>query len=123
MPETEKDDVDQTFKPFLFRGFVSLVGEKGQVPVIILCDSGAKQSLTRGNVFLFSHLSYTGSDIVAWGVKKSPVRAPLHFVHLTSGFVSDRYQIAIQPQLPLSGVDVILCNNLASGKFFPVKKL
>lgn len=105
----EKDDVDKTFKPFIFNVFVSLVGEKDQVPVTILCDSGAKQSLTRENIFLFSSLSYTGSGIVAWGAKQSPLRAHLHFVHLKSRIVS--------------GVDVILCNDLAGGKFSPVQKL
>ena len=47
------------------------------------------------------------------------VVAPLHFVHLTSCFVSGEFKIAVRPQLPIAGVDLILGNDLDGGKVLP----
>lgn len=56
---------------------------------------------------------------MAWGVELSPVLAPLHFVQLTSKIVSGQFQIAVRPQLPVAGVDLILGSDLAGEKVFP----
>lgn len=66
---------------------------------------------------------YSGSDIVAWGIKLSPVCAPLHFIQLTLGIVFGSFQTAVCPQLPVPGVDLVLCNDLAGGKIFPSPKV
>lgn len=61
----EQDETDDDFKPFVSRGFVSLMGKKTKVPIIILWDMGAKLSIIRRDVLPFSDQSYCGSDILA----------------------------------------------------------
>lgn len=116
--EPKKDHIDAAFRPFVSDGTVSLVEEKEPVPITILRDTGAKQSLIRGDVLPFSAESYCGSDVLAWGVKMCVVRAPLHLVHLNSNLVSGNFKIAVRPQLPIAGVDLILGNDVAGGKVF-----
>lgn len=115
----ENDDIDEDFRPFISQGFVSLVDDATPVPVTILRDTAAKQSLILSNILPFSPQSYCGSDILAWGVKMSAVRAPLHFVQLSSKLASGKFKISVRPQLPIAGVDLILGNDLAGGKVFP----
>lgn len=116
--EGENDDIDEDFRPFISQGFVSLVDDATPVPVTILRDTAAKQSLILSNILPFSPQSYCGSDILAWGVKMSAVCAPLHFIHLSSKLASGKCKIAVRPQLPIAGVDLILRNDLAGGKVF-----
>lgn len=75
--EPEKDQIDTDFKPFISCGSVSLVGDVKRVPVTILRDTGAKQSLTHGGVLPFSDQSYCGSHVLARGVTMSIVHCIL----------------------------------------------
>ena len=87
-------DEIEDFKPFVTQGSVSLEGVDKPVPITILRDTGAKQSLMCAGVLPFSAQSYSGSDIIAWGVELSAVLAPLHFIQLTSRIVSGKLKIA-----------------------------
>lgn len=49
----------------------------------------------------------------------SPVCLSLHFLQLSSRFVSGKFQIAVQPQLLMAGIDFMVGNDLANGKVFP----
>lgn len=73
----------------------------------------------RKDILPFSDQSYSGSDILAWGAKLSAVRAPLHFIQLSSRIMSGKFEIAVRHQLPIPGIDLILGNDLAGGKVFP----
>ena len=117
--ESKQQQIDSVFRPFVSDGSCSLVGDKQRVPITILRDTGAMQSLIRGSILPFSAQSYCGSDVLAWGVKMSVIRAPLHFAQLHSQFVSGEFQIAVRPKLPIAGVDFILGNDIAGGKVFP----
>lgn len=86
------------------KGFVSLMGEEKRVPVSILRDTGAKQSLIREGVLPFSAQSYCGADVLAWGVRMCVMRVPLHFVQLSSQFVSGEVKLGVRPQLPVAGI-------------------
>uniref|UniRef100_A0A7N8YF56 SCAN box domain-containing protein n=1 Tax=Mastacembelus armatus TaxID=205130 RepID=A0A7N8YF56_9TELE len=113
------DKVDNAFKPFVTQGLVSLENESTQIPITILRDTGAKQSVLRDDMLPFSTQSYCGSDILMWGVEMNIVRTPLHFVQLTSRVVSGKCRVVIRAQLPIEGVDLILGNDLAGGQVFP----
>lgn len=117
--KTHKELVDQSFEPFVSHGSVSLSEEGDSVPIVILRDTGAKQSLIRGDVLPFADESYSGLDVLAWGIEMNVMRVPLHFVHLTSKFVTGKFQIAVRPQLPIAGIHLILGNDLAGGQVFP----
>lgn len=47
------------------------------------------------------------------------LRAPLHFVNLSSKLVSGKFKIGVHLQLPIADVDLILGNDLASERLFP----
>uniref|UniRef100_A0A671VWW5 Gypsy retrotransposon integrase-like protein 1 n=1 Tax=Sparus aurata TaxID=8175 RepID=A0A671VWW5_SPAAU len=117
--ESKKAQIDSIFRPFISDGSCSIVGNEKSVPITILRDTGAMQSLIRCSVLPFSVQSYCGTDVLVWGVKMSVIRAPLHFVQIRSQFVSGEFQIAVRPELPIAGVDFILSNDLAGGKVFP----
>ncbi|CAI5691564.1 unnamed protein product [Oreochromis niloticus] len=119
----QSDKVDEEFKPFVSKGFVSLMGEEKRVPVSILRDTGAKQSLIREGVLPFSAQSYCGADVLAWGVRMCVMRVPLHFVQLSSQFVSGEVKLGVRPQLPVAGIDIILGNDLAGCKVFPLPEV
>lgn len=44
-------------------------------------------------------------------------------MQLTSRIVSGKFQIAVRPQLPIAGIDLILGNDLAGGKVFPLPEV
>ncbi|CAI5657199.1 unnamed protein product [Oreochromis niloticus] len=121
--KTEKDRIDDEFKPFVSKGFASLVGEEKKVAVNILRDTGAKQSLICEGVLPFSAQSYCGADVLAWGVEMGVMRVPLHSVQLSSQFVSGEVKLGVRPQLPVEGIDIILGNDLAGCKVFPLPEV
>lgn len=48
------------------------------------------------------------------------VNVPLHMVHLKSDLVSGAFKLGVRKQLPVEGVGVIIGNDLAGGKVFPI---
>ena len=59
-PSVGCDEIDEDFRPFVTQGSVSLVGEADGVPITILRDTGAKQTIIREGVLPFSADSYSG---------------------------------------------------------------
>lgn len=115
-----KEKADNGFRPFLFKGTVSLTdSEKGVVPVTILRDTGANQSLLLSSLLPFSLVSSCGFDTLVWGLKMSVVRAPMHTVFLRCPLVTGPAKVALRDQLPVHGVDMILGNDLAGERVFP----
>ncbi|KAK2920619.1 hypothetical protein Q8A73_000104 [Channa argus] len=120
VPPFRESEVDSYFNAFE-RIAATLKWPKTVWPLLLQCKfvGKAQESLIRGDVLPFSAQSYCGSDILAWGVKMSVMRAPLHFVQLSSDFVKGTCKIAVRDQLPIAGIDLILGNDLAGGKVFP----
>ena len=122
-PETVtpvRAETEECFGPFLLKGTVSLCdGEKEQVPITILRDTGAAQSLMLQSVLPFSDVSSCGSDALLLGVEMASSRAPLHKVFLCSPLVTGLVQVGIREQLPVEGIALILGNDLAGEKVFP----
>lgn len=122
--EDESDEVDEAYRPFILKGSVSLTGkDEDQVPITILRDTGATQSLILTQILPFSPNSFCGSDALLWGVKMSVLRAPLHTVFLRSPLVSGPVKIGTRPRLPVRGVALILGNDLAGKKVFPTPEV
>ena len=78
--------VDELYTPFVSNGFVSLDGQ-GMVPVKILRDSGANQSLILSSVLPFSAHTATGGKAPVLGVGMVTLWVPVHRVHLDSDLV------------------------------------
>lgn len=114
------DETDEGFCPFIFEGSVSLTEEKdSSVPITILRDTGANQSLLLSSVLPFSSKSSCGYDTFVWGLKMSVVRAPMHAVVLQSPLVAGPVVVALRDKLPTQGIHMILGNDLAGDKVFP----
>ncbi|KAL2102368.1 hypothetical protein ACEWY4_001536 [Coilia grayii] len=106
----------ETYEPFITNGFVSLVGSLQKVPVKVLRDTGASESFVRQTILPFSIQSETGSCVLIRGIGMQTFSVPLHTFNLESDLISGEVVMAVRPQLPVEGVDVILGNNLAGGR-------
>ncbi|KAK3885664.1 hypothetical protein Pcinc_010150 [Petrolisthes cinctipes] len=97
------------YSPFLSRGFV--LENNDNIPITILRDSGSLQTLIRSGITTGEE---TGKFVVLgslWGQGS----APLIKIHLNSDCFCGLATVAVLPELPVRGVDLILGNDLAGG--------
>ena len=112
--------VDPCFEPFIFEGLVSLsVDSPDQRPVRILRDTGGSQSVILASVLPFSSKSSCGYGSVLRGIEMGYSPKPVHFVHVSSKLVTGTFPLAVCTELPISGVDMLMGNDLAGGKVTP----
>ena len=57
-----------------------------------------------------------GSDAVIQCAECSFLNVPLHVVNLKSDFVNGSVTVGVMSSLPVSGVHLLLCNDLAGDK-------
>ena len=88
-------------------------GSQNKVPVKILRDTGAKDSFILSSVLNFSQDSDTGDCLLVQGMGLKTLSVPLHKVSLACGLVNGDVHLGVRPALPISGVHVILGNDLA----------
>ena len=108
--------IREEFKPFVSEGFVSLESSSSQVPIKILRDTGATQSLLLEGVLPLSGSTSTGESVIAQGIEGGCVNVPLHKVNLVSDLVTVSVVVGTRPTLPIKGVSLLLGNDLAGGK-------
>ena len=108
--------IREEFKPFVSEGFVSLESSSSQVPIKILRDTGATQSLLLEGVLPLSISTSTGESVIAQGIEGGCVNVPLHKVNLVSDLVTGSVVVGTRPTLPIKGVSLLLGNDLAGGK-------
>ena len=108
--------IREEFKPFVSAGFVSLESSSSQVPIKILRDTGATQSLLLEGVLPLSVSTSTGESVIAQGIEGGCVNVPLHKVKLVSDLVTGSVVVGTRPTLPIKGVSLLLGNDLAGGK-------
>ena len=106
----------EEFKPFVSEGFISLESSSSQVPIKILRDTGATQSLLLEGVLSLSISTSTGESVIAQGIEEGCVNVPLHKVNLVSDLVTGSVVVGTRPTLPIKGVSLLLGNDLAGGK-------
>lgn len=102
--------VGRETNPFLSSGFVEAGGKS--VPVTVLRDTGAMQSLIRDNVVGGTG---TGRRVLLRGIV-SQASVPLRRYLLHTDCFSGPADLAVFKDLPVSGVDVILGNDLGGSK-------
>ena len=106
--------IREEFKPFVSEGFVSLESSSSQVPINILRDTGATQSLLLEGVLPLSVSTSTGESVIAQGIEGGCVNVPLHKVKLVSDLVTGSVVVGTRPTI--KGVSLLLGNDLAGGK-------
>ena len=91
------------------------------IPVAILQDTGASQSLLLEGTLPLSGKTFTGAKVLIPGVELEPISVPLHEVELQSDIVSGLVQVGVRPSLPVTRGALILvqliCSDLASQLF------
>ena len=93
--------IREEFKPS--EGFVSLKSSSSQVPIKILRDTGATQSLLLEGVVPLGLSTSTGESVIAQGIEGSCVKVPLHKVNLVSDLVAGSVVVDTRPLYPLKG--------------------
>lgn len=115
---------DECFKPFIFKGAVSLSGKPGDGrTVTILRDTGGSQSLILASALAFDEKTASGTDVIVRGVGMTYVPAPLHQIWVQSDLVSGIFPVAVCPCFPIDGVDFIMGNDIAGGKVYPTPEV
>ena len=109
---------NQCYNPFISKGFVSLSEHGEKVPIDILRDTGATQSLLVDGVLPLPDSTATGT-VQIQGIELRVVEAPLHVIYLTSDLVNGAMTVGIRPTLPVKGISLILGNDLAGSKVIP----
>ena len=105
--------------PFVSEGFVSLSEKDTQVPVKVLRDTGASQSLLIHNILPLSERTSLDACVLIQGVELNAILVPLHKVYPHSNLVTGPVTVGVLPTLPVRGVSFILGNDLAGGKVKP----
>lgn len=100
------------FKPFISNGFVSLCGGTERVPVKILRDTGSMHSFVLGSILPFSHDTLFAKTVWVIGMDMNVLPVPMHSVCLDSELVQGEVCVGVLPVLPVSGISVILGNDL-----------
>lgn len=115
-----KVHIDPDYLPFITEGFVSMLGSKNLVPVKILRDTGASDSFVLESVLPFSAETDSGNSVLIRGIGLNNLSVPLHKLILDCGLVKGEVVVRVRPLLPIEGIDVILGNNLAGERVWPV---
>ena len=108
--------IREEVKPFVSEGFVSLESSSSSVPIKILRDTGATQSLLLEGVLPLSVSTSTGESVIAQGIEGGCVNVPLYKVNLVSDLVTGSVVVGTRPTLPSKGVSLLVGNDLAGGK-------
>ncbi|KAK3893335.1 hypothetical protein Pcinc_002889 [Petrolisthes cinctipes] len=90
------------------------------VPIKILRDTGSVQSLLLKNVF--NDVTDVDNTVVLQGVGGF-ITVPLTFVQLDCDLVSGKVRVGLVDELPVSGVELLLGNDLAGGQVSPLPVL
>ena len=110
--------VDESlYEPFLLEGTVSVSGAS-PMPVRILRDTGANQTILLQGVLPLSARTATGSSVLVRGIGKGVSKMPLHRILLRSDLVSGEVTVAVHNSLPVPGVTLLLGNDIGRGNVF-----
>lgn len=104
------------YAPFIMKGFVSLCEGEPKIPLTILRDSAASQSVILEGVLPLSEKTSINADALVRGFGMQFVGVPLHVIYLDTELVQGRVVVGVSPQFPIEGVSFILGNDLAGGK-------
>ena len=99
----KSETIREEFKSFVSEGFISFESISSQLPIKILRDTGATQSLLLEGVLPLIVSTSTGESVIAQGIEGGCVSVHLHKVHLVSDLVTGSVVVGTRPSLPLKG--------------------
>ena len=111
-----RNKVMETYKPYLSEGSCSVDSTSKPIPIQILRDTGASQTLILEGTLPLSEKTAIGESALLEVVQMGAFNAPLHQINLKSKFISGPVTVGVSPTLPVKGIQMLLGNDLASGK-------
>ena len=87
--------------PFISQGYVSISKGGHAVPIQILGDTGAAQSLLAEGILPLSEATATRTHALIQGVELGIVSVPMHTIYLKSDLVSGEVVVGLRPTLPM----------------------
>jgi len=105
--------IPKEYGPFISSGEVAQQGSGKSIPITILRDTGAVQSLLLQSNLPFSDDSAVGQEVTLQGVELGHISVPLHRVHLKCNLVDGPVIVGVRPSLPVRNVSLILGNDSA----------
>ena len=117
-PREGNMDINEKYRPFVSEGLVSLCSGaiSNSIPVKILRDTRATQSLLLEGILPLSEISSTGDNVIIQGVELGYMTVPLHKINLKSDLVSGDVVVGVRQKLPVEGIALLLGNDLAGDK-------
>ena len=106
----------ETYKPYLSEGSCSVDSTSKPIPIQILRDTGPSQTLILEGTLPLSEKTAIGESALLEVVQMGAFNAPLHQINLRSKFISGPVTVGVSPTLPVKGIQMLLGNDLASGK-------
>ena len=113
---SSSEKIMEDYKPYLSNGSITLDEHSSPVPIQILRDTGASQTLLLDGVLPLSEKTATGKSVLLQVVHLGTFKVPLHLINLKSNFISGPVVVGVSPTLPVKGISLLLGNDLASGK-------
>jgi hypothetical protein len=108
------------FESFLSQGTVSLLndgtGVEEDVPIVILRDTGAAQTVLLEGVLPVSEATSDQASVLVSGIGGTFAPIPLHVINLKCGLVAGPVSVGIVSKIPVEGVSLLLGNDLAGDK-------
>merc|ERR1712121_212181 len=98
----------EEYKPFMSQGFVSINDSSTDIPIQILRDTGASQTILLEGVLPLSEKTFTGKSLLLQGVECGVMDVPLHEIHLRSDLITGPVIVGVRPPLPIQGVSLLL---------------
>ena len=87
-------------EPFMSKAMIPLLGDSTKaIPIKILRDTGASQSIVLVDVLPFSEKTYSGTSVLLQGVECSFINVPLHNIFLSSQLVTGPVAVGIRSSL------------------------
>ena len=108
--------MQDNYYPFISSGFLSAQENNVPIPITIICDTGASQSLLVEGELLLSDESAISDHVLIKGVQLGFISVPLYKFFLKSDLISGYVTVGIRPDLPVKGVSLLLGNDLAGDK-------
>ena len=119
-PVAERATVEkEQFTPFILQGYVSLSENGEKVPIEILRDTGATQSILVEGILPLAEGTATGNNVRIQGIELGVVNVPLHTIFINSDIVTGMVTVGVRPTLPIKGISLIFGNDLAGSRVMP----
>ena len=97
-----------SYQPFISTGYLSIKDNSPPIPITILRDTGASQSLLAEGVAPLSDETAIGDNVLISGVELGFASVPLHKVFLKSDLFCVHVMVGVRPDLPVKGVSLLL---------------